>query len=94
MESTIMAGENTWYYRFPSTEHSVDRNSSHWARIRSVESSNPGADQSDWGSFRGFPQSLRKMLRWNYERCPQSKFPTRPTASKLNHLLREATVCT
>ena len=28
--------------------------------------SNPGSDQTDWGSFRGFPQSSRKILCWIY----------------------------
>ena len=28
----------------------------HETRIREVPGSNPGADQPDWGFFRGFPQ--------------------------------------
>ena len=49
---------------FECPEHNADRNSSHWTRIRRVQNSNPGADQSDWGSFRGFPQSSRQVLCW------------------------------
>ena len=45
---------------FECTEHSADRNSSHWTRIRRVSSSNPGADKTDSGSFRSFPQSSDK----------------------------------
>ena len=45
------------YKVFESTEHSANRNSSHWTRIRRVPSSNPGSEQTDWGSFRGFSQS-------------------------------------
>ena len=47
---------------FVCTEHSADRNSSHWARIQRVQGSNPGAEQTDWGCFRGFPQLSRQML--------------------------------
>ena len=47
---------------FEFTEYSTDRNSTHRTQIRRVPSSNPGAVQTDWGSFRGFPQSLRQML--------------------------------
>ena len=36
----------------------------HETRIREVPGSNPVADQPDWGFFRGFPQSSRKMLGW------------------------------
>ena len=36
----------------------------HEIRIREVPVSNPGADQPDWGFFRGFPQSSRQMLCW------------------------------
>ena len=32
--------------------------------IRGVPSSNPGADQTDFGCFRGFHQSSRQMLCW------------------------------
>ena len=51
---------------FECTEHSADRNSSHWARARRVPSSNPGAEQTDWDSFRGFPQSSRQMMSCMY----------------------------
>ena len=51
---------------FECIEHIVNRNSSHWTHIRRVPSSNPNADQTDWGSFRGFPQSSRQMLCWIY----------------------------
>ena len=36
----------------------------HETRIREVPGLNPGADQPDWGFFRGFPQSSRHMLGW------------------------------
>ena len=36
----------------------------HETRIREVPGSNPGADQPDWGVFRGFPESSRQMLGW------------------------------
>ena len=36
----------------------------HETRIREVPGSNPGADQPDWGFFRGFPQSSSQMLGW------------------------------
>ena len=34
----------------------------HETRIREVPGSNPGADQPDWGFFRGIPQSPRQMM--------------------------------
>ena len=36
----------------------------HETRIREIPGSNPGADQPDWGFFRGFPQSSRQILGW------------------------------
>ena len=51
---------------FECSEHSADRNSSYRIQVRRVPSSNPGANQTDWGSFRGFPQSSRQMLCYIY----------------------------
>ena len=48
-------------------ERSTERGGSvvtHETRIRKVPGSNPGADQPDWGFFRGFPQPSRQMLGW------------------------------
>ena len=36
----------------------------HWVHIRKIPSSNPGADEADWGSLRGFPQTPTQMLSW------------------------------
>ena len=49
---------------FECTEYIADRNSSNCTRIRRISSSNPGDNQTDWGSFRGFPQSSKQMLCW------------------------------
>ena len=46
--------------------NSADRNSLTWTRIRRVPSSYPSADQTDWVSFRGYPQSFRQMVCWIY----------------------------
>ena len=51
---------------FECTEHSADRNSSHWTRTWRVPSSNPGADQTDWDSYRGFPRTSMQMVCWIY----------------------------
>ena len=48
---------------FERTEHSTDRNSSHWIRIRRVQSSNPGSHETDWGFF-VISLSSRQTLCW------------------------------